>query len=71
MAVDNYPRINIRITPAAEKRFKTLKAHGYTAMEVLCIALESCSKIITVRSKKNEELIQFPRNILTKRKGSY
>lgn len=66
----NHPRINVRINLIEEKNFKRLKDHGYSAREVLALALNTndCEKTITVVSKTNGEPIQFPRNILCKRK---
>lgn len=66
----NHPRINVRIRPPEDEKFKLLKEHGYSAREVLELALNtnSCEKTITVVSKKNGEPIQFPRSILCIRK---
>lgn len=66
----NHPRINVRINHSEEKKFKHLKDHGYSAREVLELALNTngCEKIITVVSKTNGEPIQFPRSILCMRK---
>lgn len=70
MASDNRPRINVRINYAEEKNFKLLKDHGYSAREVLELALNTkgCENIITIPSKINGEPIQFPRNILSIRR---
>ena len=70
MASNEHPRINVRINHAEDKRFKLLKDHGYSAREVLELALNTkgCESIITVVSKTNGEPIQFPRSILCIRK---
>jgi hypothetical protein len=66
----NHPRINVRIDLIEEQRFKLLKSHGYSAREVLALALNTKDgeKTITVVSKTNGEPVQFPRNILCIRK---
>jgi hypothetical protein len=66
----NHPRINVRINLIEEKKFKLLKYHGYSAREVLALALNTNDgeKTITVVSKTNGEPIQFPKNILCIRK---
>jgi hypothetical protein len=69
MGYTEYPRINIRINQSELKKFKLLKDHGFSAREVLVLALNNpCEDVITVTSKINGLPIQFPRNILSQRK---